>query len=45
MTRFASPIRFRDASITITLDLYSHVAPRMPDDAAEKLSAIVFCAP
>jgi integrase len=34
--------RFGHASISITLDLYSHVAPGMQEDAAEKLGALVF---
>jgi integrase len=34
--------RLGHSSITITLDLYSHVAPGMQEDAAGKLGALVF---
>lgn len=34
--------RLGHSSITITLDLYSHVAPGMQEDAAAKLGALVF---
>lgn len=34
--------RLGHSSISITLDLYSHVAPGMQEDAAAKLGAIVF---
>ena len=34
--------RLGHSSITITLDLYSHVAPGMQEEAAERLGSIVF---
>lgn len=34
--------RLGHSSITITLDTYSHVAPGMQADAAERLGALVF---
>jgi hypothetical protein len=34
--------RLGHSSIAITLDIYSHVAPGMQEDAAAKLGAIVF---
>jgi integrase len=34
--------RLGHSSIGITLDLYSHVAPGMQEEAAERLGAIVF---
>jgi integrase len=34
--------RLGHASIAITLDLYSHVAPGMQEDAADRLGALVF---
>ena len=34
--------RLGHSSIAITLDIYSHVAPGMQEDAATKLGAIVF---
>jgi integrase len=34
--------RLGHSSIAITLDIYSHVAPGMQEDAAARLGAIVF---
>ncbi len=34
--------RLGHASITITLDIYSHVTPSMQEDAAAKLGALVY---
>lgn len=35
------PERLGDSAISIALDLYSHVVPGMPREAAEKVAALV----
>jgi integrase len=36
--------RLGHSSITITLDVYSHVMPTMQVEAADKIGRVVFCA-